>query len=132
MRNIPARIASIVIIIAALAPCAAFTANAAYDYYWFGTAGDGLWTTPANWSSTPDSYTAVANGYPRSSIFNVHIDTSVAADHHVTINIPKLASNPPQCAVLEIFDSTDSATGPKSRQAITRISLPASRSRLWA
>ena len=89
---------------------AAFAANAAYDYYWFGTAGDGLWTNAVNWSSTPDSYTAVANGYPRSGSFNVHIDTSVAADHHVTIHIPKLASNPPQCAVLEIFDSTSSGT----------------------
>ncbi len=64
---------------------AAFAANAAYDYYWFGTAGDGLWTNAVNWSSTPDSYTAVANGYPRSGSFNVHIDTSVAADHHVSI-----------------------------------------------
>ena len=89
---------------------AAFAANAAYDYYWFGTAGDGLWTNAVNWSSTPDSYTAVATGYPRSGSFNVHIDTSVAADHHVTINIPKLASDPPQCAALEIFDSTGSGT----------------------
>ena len=110
MRNILARIASIVIVIAALASCAAFTANAAYDYYWFGTAGDGLWTNAVNWSSTPDSYTAVANGYPRSGSFNVHIDTSVAADHHVSINIPKLASNQPQCGALEIFDSTGSGT----------------------
>lgn len=89
---------------------AVFAANAAYDYYWFGTAGDGLWTNAVNWSSTPDSYTAVANGYPRSSSFNVHIDTSVAADHHVTINIPKLASNPPKCGALEIFDSTGSGS----------------------
>ena len=42
---------------------AVFAANAAYDYYWFGTAGDGLWTNAVNWSSTPDSYTAVANGF---------------------------------------------------------------------
>ena len=89
---------------------AVFAANAAYDYYWFGTAGDGLWTNAVNWSSTPDSYTPVTTGYPRSNSFNVHIDTSVAADHHVTIHIPKLASNPPQCAVLEIFDSSDSGT----------------------
>ena len=53
MRNILARIASIVIIIAALAPCAPFAANAAaYDYYWFGTAGDGNWMNVENWSTT--------------------------------------------------------------------------------
>ncbi|MBO6120993.1 MAG: hypothetical protein J6Q49_03960 [Kiritimatiellae bacterium] len=89
---------------------AAFAANAAYEYYWFGTAGDGLWTTPANWSSSPTEYVAVTVGYPRSSSFNVHIDTSVAADHHVTIHIPKLANDPPQCQALEIFDSTGDGT----------------------
>lgn len=89
---------------------AASGANAAYDYYWFGTAGDGLWTNRVNWSSTPDSYTPVTTGYPRSSSFNVHIDTAVASDHHVTIHVPKLASDPPQCQALEIFDSTGNGT----------------------
>lgn len=89
---------------------AAFAANAAYDYYWFGTAGDGLWTNAVNWSSSPTEYVAVTMGYPRSSYFNVHIDTSVAVDHHVTINIPKLANDPPQCQALEIFDSTGNGT----------------------
>ncbi|MBR1921171.1 MAG: hypothetical protein IJ829_04095 [Kiritimatiellae bacterium] len=89
---------------------AALAANAAYDYYWFGTAGDDLWTTAANWSSSPDEYVAVANGYPRSTTFNVHVDTSVAPGHHVTIRIPKLASNGASCNAFELFDSTGAGT----------------------
>ena len=87
----------------------AFAANAAYDYYWYGAAGDGLWTTPANWSTTRDSYTK-AGDYPRSSTFSVHVDTAVAPDHHVTIRIPKLASNPAGCGAFEFFDSTGAGT----------------------
>ncbi|MBO4709527.1 MAG: hypothetical protein J5727_07100 [Kiritimatiellae bacterium] len=109
MRNILARIASIVIIIAALAPCAAL---AAYDYYWFG-GSDGSWTNTANWSSSPTEYVAVTR-YPNSSNtssgYRVHIDTSVAGDHHVTIVVPKLSSDAPACFALEIFDSTGSGT----------------------
>ena len=110
MRNILARIASIVIIIAALAPCAAL---AAYDYYWFGGGEDNLWTNTANWSSSSNEYVAVTR-YPdsgnTSSGYRVHIDTSVAGDHHVTIAVPKLSSNSPSCFLLEIFDSTGSGT----------------------
>jgi len=87
----------------------AFAANAAYDYYWYGAAGDGLWTTPANWSTTSDSYTK-AGDYPRSSTFSVHVDTAVAPDHHVTIRIPKFASNPAGCGAFEFFDSTGAGT----------------------
>ena len=58
---------------------AAFAANAAYDYYWFGTAGDGLWTNAVNWSSSPTEYVAVTMGYPRSTSYIVHVDTSWAS-----------------------------------------------------
>ena len=99
------------VVLAALAPCAAFTANAAYDYYWFGTAGDGLWTNAANWSSSSNEYIAVTR-YPNSSNkdsgYRVHIDTAIASDHHVTIVVPKLSSDAPACFALEIFDSTAS------------------------
>lgn len=101
MRNILARIASIVIIIAALAPCAAL---AAYDYYWFG-GSDGSWTNTANWSSSPTEYVAVANGYPRSTAYIVHVDTSRAQDHHVTIRIPSGISG--GCGGFYICDTTD-------------------------
>ena len=106
MRNILARIASIVIIIAALAPCAAFAAP--YEYYWFG-GSDGSWTNTANWSSSPTEYVAVSR-YPMNSYYGAHIDTSVASDHHVTIRVPKLASDPPQCAGFEFYDSTGNGT----------------------
>lgn len=90
---------------------AAFAANAAYDYYWFGTAGDGLWTNAANWSSSSNEYIAVTR-YPNSSNkdsgYRVHIDTAIASDHHVTIVVPKLSSDAPACFALEIFDSTAS------------------------
>ena len=67
---------------------AAFTANAAYDYYWFGTAGDGLWNTPANWSTTEASYTA-STAYPNNDTqCIVHIYTHLVAGHAVTITIP--------------------------------------------
>ena len=91
---------------------AVFAANAAYDYYWFGTAGDGLWTTPANWSSSSNEYIAVTR-YPSSSNtssgYRVHIDTAIASDHHVTIVVPKTSGDGnPACFALEIFDSTAS------------------------
>jgi len=107
MRNILARIASKVIIIAALAPCAALAA-VQYEYYWFG-GSDGSWTNKANWSSSPTEYVAVSK-YPNNSYYGVHIDTSVASDHHVTLRVPKLASDPPQCAGFEFYDSTGNGT----------------------
>ena len=88
-----------------LAAFTAFSANAAYDYYWFGTAGDGLWTTPANWSSSPTEYVAVANGYPRSTSYIVHVDTSRVPGHHVTIRIPSGISG--GCGGFYICDTTD-------------------------
>lgn len=92
---------------------AVFAANAAYEYYWFGTAGDGLWTNAVNWSSSSNEYVAVTR-YPNSSNtstgYRVHIDTAIASDHHVTIVVPKLSSDAPACFALEIFDSTGSGT----------------------
>ena len=35
----------------------------AADLFWYGAAGDGLWNTPANWSTTEGSYTA-SDAYP--------------------------------------------------------------------
>lgn len=83
---------------------AAFAANAAYEYYWFG-GGDGSWTNTANWSSSSNEYVAVANGYPRSTAYIVHVDTSRAQDHHVTIRIPSGISG--GCGGFYICDTTD-------------------------
>ncbi|MBQ3809234.1 MAG: hypothetical protein II839_00270, partial [Kiritimatiellae bacterium] len=96
----------IALFFALLAP---LVAGAAYDYYWFGGSG-GSWTNTANWSSSPTEYVAVTMGWPRSGSFNVHVDTAVAPDHHVTIRIPKLASNPAGCGAFEFFDSTGAGT----------------------
>ena len=64
---------------------AVFAANAAYDYYWFGTAGDGLWTTPANWSSSSNEYIAVTR-YPNSSNtssgYRVHASLDWLTNHY--------------------------------------------------
>ena len=85
----------------------AFAANAAYDYYWYGAAGDGLWTTPANWSTTRDSYTK-AGDYPRSGSFNVHVDTGLSGDHRVEISVP--ASKTCKCGAFELYDSSGEGT----------------------
>ena len=90
--------------------CTAFAANAAYDYYWFGTAGDNQWTNAVNWSSSSNEYVAVQNGYPRSNSFNVYVDTARSSDHHVKIILTRLASNLPQCASFTFYDSTDDGT----------------------
>lgn len=91
---------------------AASGANAAaYQYYWFGNAGDGNWMNVENWSTTSNEYTR-ATRWPNSSSFDVFIDTSRASDHHVTISIPKIApsGNTAGCASFTFYDSTGEGT----------------------
>ena len=57
--------------VAALLLAAAPGADAAtYQFYWFGTAGDGNWMNPENWSTTSDTYTQ-ATKWPNSTSFDV-------------------------------------------------------------
>ena len=73
---------------AALAVVAMPLAAVAVDLYWYGTAGDGLWNTPANWSTTEASYTASTN-YPNAELtYNVHLYTHLVAGHAIDITIP--------------------------------------------
>ena len=136
MRNILARIASIVIIIAALAPCAPFAANAAYDYYWFGTAGDGNWMNVENWSTTSNEYTK-ATYWPHSTSFDVFIDTSRASDHHLTIRVPRMApsGNTPGCASFTFYDSTGEGTltmvGEGNEEGMAGFPLGSNRKPTW-
>lgn len=56
----------------------AATSASAADLFWYGTAGDGLWNNPANWSTTESSYTA-ASVYPNNDslyIANLYTTTS--------------------------------------------------------
>ena len=63
-------------------------AAAAADLFWYGTAGDGLWNTPANWSTTEASYTP-STAYPNNDTqYIVHIYTHLVAGHTVSITIP--------------------------------------------
>ncbi len=60
----------------------------AADLFWYGAAGDGLWNTPANWSTTEASYTA-STAYPNNDTqYNVHIYTHLVSGHAVSITIP--------------------------------------------
>ena len=68
----------------------AMYAGSAYsaDLFWYGTAGDGLWNTPANWSTTEGSYTA-STAYPNDDMtYIVHLYTHLVAGHAIDITIP--------------------------------------------
>ena len=56
MRNIIARHSAMAVVLAIVV--AMPFAAAAADLFWYGTASDGLWNNPANWSTTEASYTA--------------------------------------------------------------------------
>jgi len=97
---------------AILATFTAFAAQAAaYQYYWFGNAGDGNWMNVENWSTTSNEYTQ-ATKWPNSTSFDVFIDTSRASDHHLTIRVPRKApsGNTPGCASFTFYDSTGEGT----------------------
>ena len=86
MRNILARHSAMALALAIVV--AMPLAAAAADLFWYGTAGDGLWNTPANWSTTEGSYTASA-AYPNDEMtYIVHLYTHLVAGHAIDITIP--------------------------------------------
>ena len=77
----------------------------AADLFWYGAAGDGLWNTPANWSTTEASYTASA-AYPNDDTqYIVHIYTHLVAGHAVTITIPADCTDA-ACRRIRVKDDT--------------------------
>ena len=111
MRNILARHSAraIALAIVVAMPFAA----AAADLFWYGTAGDGLWNNPANWSTTEGSYTA-ATSYPLNSDNSsispdiVHLYTHLVAGHAIDITIPADCTDA-ACRRIRVKD--DSAPG---------------------
>ena len=86
MRNILARHSAMALALAIVV--AMPFAAAAADLFWYGTAGDGLWNTPANWSTTEGSYTA-STAYPNDEMtYIVHLYTHLVAGHAIDITIP--------------------------------------------
>ena len=71
---------------AAIAAGMAFGANAAKDFYWTGGAGDHLWSSPANWSSTSGGANLGVGEGPDSSSHKYYF-SSVASDLVVTQDI---------------------------------------------
>ncbi len=111
MRNILARHSARAIALAVVV--AMPFAAAAADLFWYGTAGDGLWNNPANWSTTEGSYTA-ATSYPRNSDNSsispdiVHLYTHLVAGHAIDITIPADCTDA-ACRRIRVKD--DSAPG---------------------
>lgn len=80
-------------------------AAAAADLFWYGTAGDGLWNTPANWSTTEASYTP-STAYPNNDTqYIVHIYTHLVAGHTVSITIPAGCTDA-ACRRIRVKDDT--------------------------
>lgn len=111
MRNILARHSARAIAFAVVV--AMPLAAAAADLFWYGTASDGLWNNPANWSTTEGSYTA-ATSYPRNSDNSsispdiVHLYTHLVAGHAIDITIPADCTDA-ACRRIRVKD--DSAPG---------------------
>ena len=77
----------------------------AADLFWYGKAGDGLWNTPANWSTTEASYTA-STAYPNNETqYIVHIYTHLVAGHAVSITIPADCTDA-ACRRIRVKDDT--------------------------
>ena len=80
----------------------------AADMFWYGTAGDGLWNNPANWSTTEGNYTA-ATVYPNNdSLYIVHLYTHLVVGHAIDITIPADCTDA-ACRRIRVKD--DSAPG---------------------
>lgn len=95
------------LLIVAAVLCGAFAALAD-DLFWYGTAGDGFWNNPANWSTTEASYTA-STAYPNDATqYSVHLYTHLVADHAISITIPADCTD---AACLRIRVKDDSAPG---------------------
>ena len=111
MRNILARHSAMTVALAIVV--AMPLAAAAADLFWYGTAGDGLWNNPANWSTTEGSYTA-ATSYPLNSDNSsispdiVHLYTHLVAGHAIDITIPADCTDA-ACRRIRVKD--DSAPG---------------------
>ena len=88
MRNILARHSAraIALAIVVAMPFAA----AAADLFWYGTAGDGLWNNPANWSTTEGSYTA-ATSYPLFRQRSVSSRRALTTHHPLSTVLPRPA-----------------------------------------
>lgn len=107
MRNILARHSAMAIALAIVV--AMPFAAAAADLFWYGTAGDGLWNTPANWSTTEGGYTA-STAYPNNETqYIVHIYTHLVAGHAVTITIPADCTDA-ACRRIRVKDDTAPGT----------------------
>lgn len=80
----------------------------AADLFWYGNAGDGLWNTPANWSTTETIYTA-STVYPNDDLqYTVHIYTHLVEGHAVSITIPAVCTDA-ACRRIRVKD--DAAPG---------------------
>ncbi len=78
------------------------------DLFWYGTAGDGLWNNPANWSTAEASYTA-ATVYPNDETgYIVHLYTHLVANHSIVVTIPADCTDA-ACRRIRVKD--DSAPG---------------------
>ena len=90
-----------------IAACCAIAGGCllADDLFWYGAAGDGLWNTPANWSTTEESYKASA-AYPNNDTqYNVHIYTHLVSGHAVSITIPADCTDA-ACRRIRVKDDT--------------------------
>ena len=77
----------------------------AADLFWYGAAGDGLWNTPANWSTTEASYTP-STAYPNNETqYIVHIYTHLVEGHAVSITIPADCTDA-ACRRIRVKDDT--------------------------
>jgi len=81
----------------------------AADLFWYGAAGDGLWNTPANWSTTEESYTP-STAYPNNETqYIVHIYTHLVSGHAVSITIPADCTDA-ACRRIRVKDDTAPGT----------------------
>ena len=90
-----------------IAACCAITGGRllAADLFWYGAAGDGLWNTPANWSTTDESYTP-STAYPNNETqYIVHIYTHLVSGHAVSITIPADCTDA-ACRRIRVKDDT--------------------------